>query len=264
MILNQRRWEYLIEYQEVLSYLNEATLEMQRADLTISDAYGIWLLTNIKLQYAQSLAKTKLAQNLLSTLKTRRAKVLDVPHAVAATFLDPRYRNDLTPETQQTAKIFIFKILRKVTMAEKYSSERHPEVSAENFNSVSKSNLLKAYFASKTAQPTNPNINDGALGNEIESFARSANVPVDITDFNLIQFWDDRAEIYPMLYKVVQYLITIPPTQVTVERAFSTLKFICSDQRCGLSETMLETILTIKLNASRVEEIFKKELDAIE
>lgn len=263
MLLDQRRWEYLIEYRDVLSYFNEATLELQKADLTISDAYGIWLLTNIKLQYAQSSAKTKLAEKLLSSLNVRRAKVLDVPHAVAATLLDPRYRSDLTLESQQTAKMFIVKILRKITAAEKRSLECSREISAQNVNTMTKNHLLQAYFASKASERINPNTNNDALFLEIDLFARLANVPVDITDFSLIHYWDSRAEQFPLLHKVVQYLITIPPTQVTVERAFSTLKYICSDQRCGLSEEMLEAILTIKLNSSRVENIFKSELQDI-
>lgn len=64
----------------------------------------------------------------------------------------------------------------------------------------------------------------------------------------IFQYWGKMKCVYPDLYTVAVNVIGVPTTQVTVERAFSALKFILSPQRTNLSEEMLEDILYIRLN----------------
>ena len=53
---------------------------------------------------------------------------------------------------------------------------------------------------------------------------------------------------YPDLYSIAVNVLPVPTTQVTVERAFSALKFILSPNRANLSEKMLADISYIRLN----------------
>ena len=46
----------------------------------------------------------------------------------------------------------------------------------------------------------------------------------------------------------LKIVFPVPATQVTVERAFSTLKFVLSDKRANIEDMLLEDILLINLN----------------
>lgn len=58
---------------------------------------------------------------------------------------------------------------------------------------------------------------------------------------DVLQFWHNHTQ------KEIKS-IAAPATQVSVERAFSTLKFILSDLRASVDEDLLEDILLLNLN----------------
>lgn len=63
-----------------------------------------------------------------------------------------------------------------------------------------------------------------------------------------IQYWSDRKSLHKELYKLSMITNSVPITQVSVERAFSSLAFILSPLRNSLGEDTLENILIIRLN----------------
>jgi hypothetical protein len=65
---------------------------------------------------------------------------------------------------------------------------------------------------------------------------------------NPLQFWENNIYKFTMLSAVANAVMAVPATQVTVERAFSALKYIYSDLRANLKEDLLEDILIIKIN----------------
>uniref|UniRef100_A0A6P4ECU6 Uncharacterized protein LOC108040188 n=1 Tax=Drosophila rhopaloa TaxID=1041015 RepID=A0A6P4ECU6_DRORH len=52
---------------------------------------------------------------------------------------------------------------------------------------------------------------------------------------NVLNFWRERKSTDPELYGLSKVCFAIPPTQVTIERAFSSLKLILVDKRNRLS-----------------------------
>jgi hypothetical protein len=61
------------------------------------------------------------------------------------------------------------------------------------------------------------------------------------------KYWENN-QVFKELADVANILFAVPATQVSMERAFPTLRLILSDYRDSLSEDMLEDILFIKLN----------------
>ncbi|KAH9384809.1 hypothetical protein HPB48_026825 [Haemaphysalis longicornis] len=51
---------------------------------------------------------------------------------------------------------------------------------------------------------------------------------------NMLKFWEERKERRAELYMLAQVALGVPATQVSVERAFSALKFVLSEQRSRL------------------------------
>ena len=53
------------------------------------------------------------------------------------------------------------------------------------------------------------------------------------------------------LLTTAKILSAMPVTQVSVERLFSSMKFILSDQRLSMTQELLESILYLRANAER-------------
>lgn len=65
---------------------------------------------------------------------------------------------------------------------------------------------------------------------------------------NIMEYWQEKKCIYPHLYQLAKVVHSVPATQVSVERSFSALKMMLTDQRCNLSEESLAKLLFVKLN----------------
>lgn len=72
-------------------------------------------------------------------------------------------------------------------------------------------------------------------------------------DLDVLKYWEnqkgDESRFFE-LYKVAQIIMATPATEVSVERAFSTLHFILNNYRSRLSNQQLEDILIVKLNSN--------------
>jgi hAT family C-terminal dimerisation region len=71
---------------------------------------------------------------------------------------------------------------------------------------------------------------------------------------DLITWWNEKAETLPILSGVALDTISIPVSEVSVERLFSHLKIILSKHRSKLTGPLLEDILFLRLNS-----LFKSE-----
>lgn len=65
---------------------------------------------------------------------------------------------------------------------------------------------------------------------------------------NILLFWDSNKNSCLELSMVAKVILSIPMTQVSVERNFSALKFILEDKRSNLTKKNLDNILMVKLN----------------
>lgn len=65
---------------------------------------------------------------------------------------------------------------------------------------------------------------------------------------NVLKYWYDKRFEHPLLYKLSTIVHGVPASQVSVERAFSTLKFILNDYRTRLQPWLLQDIMLVRLN----------------
>ena len=79
----------------------------------------------------------------------------------------------------------------------------------------------------------------------IEAFSKENRIGKET---NVLQYWLERKNVNPVLFHLSQIVLSVPATQVSVERLFSSLKFILSPQRSHMSETLLNDILLIRAN----------------
>lgn len=65
---------------------------------------------------------------------------------------------------------------------------------------------------------------------------------------NVLHYWDGIGSHDKQMWGLANVVFGAAPTQVSVERTFSTLRWVLSDLRKILGEARLEEILLLKLN----------------
>lgn len=70
--------------------------------------------------------------------------------------------------------------------------------------------------------------------------------------FNVINEYNLYSVSFPELHKVYKFILTIPLTQVSCERTFSTLKFVKSRLRATLNQDNLEALVMMQIERDRV------------
>lgn len=104
---------------------------------------------------------------------------------------------------------------------------------------------------------------------ESEENNNSSNVPVDdiktiIKKFigtreplttPVFDYWRKNMETKPELYKLATVIHSVPPTQTSVERAFSAMALILNPLKTRLSDKNLENMLLIRLNRENSDEM---------
>lgn len=73
---------------------------------------------------------------------------------------------------------------------------------------------------------------------------------------DLLQWWEDKKNIFPNLYKIARYIHAIPASSASAERIFSTAGRMCSN-RPNLRSEMMDEILFLKSNYDLLDATFR-------
>lgn len=74
------------------------------------------------------------------------------------------------------------------------------------------------------------------------------NQPLLPTHDNILKYWFEKRFTDPQLYYLSNIVLATPPTQVSVERLFSSLKFILNNLRMSLKDSIIDDILVVRNN----------------
>jgi hAT family C-terminal dimerisation region len=168
---------------------------------------------------------------------------------IAAIYLDPRYRTILSKDNVARAKLHIGKTLISIQNASVGSIEIAPE---EQTSETSDDDDIDALIKARELDVRNENVMDsGSLHNpnllsEFEKYEQLGRIDKKL---NVLEFWNRQRFVLPVIFAVAQIVLGLPTTQVSVERAFSCVKFLLSLQRCQLSSELLEDIVLIRCNS---------------
>lgn len=80
---------------------------------------------------------------------------------------------------------------------------------------------------------------------------------------SILEYWEGQKDANPTLYQLASMVNTIPPTQVTVERAFSILSIIYNAKRTRLAPDLLQHLLLKKLNRDLVAVINAEDIEKL-
>lgn len=254
----------LREIVHILAIPYKATIELQRYDLSLSDAYGSWLKMELHLKNKQRRAtRTGLENKLLVALSERknRHRIFKNPLMKAALYLDPRFRRLITISHEDTdeAKETLRSISNRLIVLSEGRLSDNMNQSNESDDSFDAQKEFDRYF-NRTA-PVDSNIQS-----DFEAVLDSYDPPPMKIDASLLKYWHDSYDQQhsKLLFDVAMAILAVPPTEVAIERDFSHLKIILSDLRTNLSPQTLENILTINLNKDLYLQINENDVNELE
>lgn len=257
------KWDIVVKILTVLKLPFEATNGAQKADFTLSDFFGCWLSMKRKLTKLMEEGDTALchfAQTLSEKLDSRGSILLNNMAMISAIYLDPRYKFKLSPEEVQIAKNSLEDLWKRIKIAREIQPELDVPEEEDSFEDECVSaGIPRAYYDDRAKPSTGTFVNE-ILINAFERYDQTDRLH---RKHSLMAFWNERRDEEPVLYDLACIIHSIPPTQATVERAFSTLGFIYSAKRTRLKPSLLENILLIRLNRDLVEPINRRDVEAL-
>lgn len=270
-----KKWNALREMESILHVPYLTTVMLQKDEFTLSDFFGCLQIMNMKInQIVNSPSKkyTNLAVKLQQTLSARKSKMLDNQLMLCALYLDPRYKCEIDKD-QDKVQLVKFtleniwervKIVKGDIIADCGIENGTPNTTSESLDSIY--DELDQQYNSMGMRCVDANDNFHGLdltqdrsqiAVAIEKYHRSVTVRMKSSE-SVLEFWEKNKEEFGLeLYELASIIFAVPPTQSSVERCFSALKFMLTDRRYNLNPELLEAMLLIHLN--RCEYYFLKE-----
>lgn len=121
-------------------------------------------------------------------------------------------------------------------------SSLDPEATV-NRNTVSR---LKAYLQSKDGRQNNFILSVDTMERKIDALSQERRLN---SAENIFNYWQQKKSEDNELYILSQTVLAVPSSQVSVERAFSALGLILTQNRTKLTDTNLNNVLIVKLNS---------------
>lgn len=201
-------------------------MALQRKDYTLSDFFGDWLKTKRNLE----MIGHDLARSILENMKKRESRILDNKLMLATVYLDPRYNFILNENQKTSAVIYLCELWCRL-------NEINPQ---ENIISEEETDEFAKFLSNSANVPQQLSIT-----HRIEQFLQRP--PINYKT-NIIEYWEKLKCEEAELFKLRVALFAVAPTQVDVERSFSSLTFIFNNYRSRLNTELLSQLLILRLN----------------
>lgn len=237
-------WEKTNEIIQILEIPYITTKEMQRVGYGLTDFYISWLRMTRSLGRITNSATNEnlnLAERLVEAMRDRESALLDTPTMLTAMFLDPRLKYRLNATQAELATMSIEKLYLRIS-----NMENRGQVIIDRNDTLDELNAEALVdSANRTFPNREPNIILRPLHESLAKF--EAVKPINIK-FNVFDFWRERKEEFPLLYKLATIVHSVQAGQCAVERDFSAFACARDSRRCKQRPKNLSNILMIRLN----------------
>lgn len=265
LLISDKKWPILREIISLLKIPYNGTIEFQSQKLTMSDAYNRWILMELRCKKCESMKayKTGLATLLLKALEARHETIFGNPLMASALYLDPRFQRVVTKSDEKTAiaKENILKIGHR--LLENSGVVNTSTVSIESLSyDFNEQDEMASFINQENTITSQSKQNPASKSADLETL-------VDIFQPNqlpntasVLEWWESMKDEHPELYDIAMVIYSVPPTEVQIERDFSSLDFVFPNRRSKLHHDRLEDIMLIFLNRELFEIVCKNDVEA--
>ena len=212
---------------------------------------GDFLKAWLKCEAALKKNESEFGPLLLASLQKRETQLMENVTFLSAIYLDPRFRNLLTEQQVSRARIHLTKTWTKL---QKMNPPLSNEVNVSD--AVDESDEFDEFIKEREQSAAVTSSEERAVTSKsithtefILSLEKYGTEPRLNSRLSVLQFWQQKKFEYPELFKLSEIVLAVPMTQVSVERAFSGLRFVLSDLRCAVTSEVLKDIMLIRCNA---------------
>ncbi|XP_055308426.1 zinc finger BED domain-containing protein 4-like [Sitodiplosis mosellana] len=247
-LLSEAEWNTVQNIIAILAPFNKYSKKVQSETATLSDFFGYWTMLRIKV----SKANDELSKNLLTQMDKYHHLLMKNPTLIAAVYLDPRFQRGVG-ENKDLAVVFLANLYAKIIEVEAYQDESNTVETIEEKNNEDGSYeeldqyldaCNSAYGVNRTSESSTPNEKE-KITTILNDFFGKVQLPLTAS---VLDFWNEKKDTYPELYKLASVIMAMPPTQTIVERIFSALALVLTSHRTRIGDETLEDILVVRLN----------------
>lgn len=252
--LAQESWNQFTQLLQVLECVAVLTTLLQAENLNVPDFIYHWFSMKMKLE---SLSDSSYALKLVQCIKEREKVIFQNKIVLAGWYLDKNLNVLMSPEQISMAKSVVRMVAAKresLSPQANFSNEEQMETDHESDSSAEESFDKFLKLKGKEAAATD-------CANSTSTLPRketSMNLEKEMKEYdkllvprkrpNVISWWNDETENFPLLSGIALDITSTPVTEVSVERLFSHLKIVLSKHRSKLNGSLLEDILFLRLN----------------
>lgn len=250
-------WNKLSATRDILKLFADKMTLMQKENLTLTDSLGCWIEIKARLE---KIKDCPFATELLENLNNRMAemKIFDNDVTLSAIYLDLRFHLLLTPSQAEAHLTYLHqKMSTKLhenarESAHEFCSSPAPYEDTDNVLEL----LMREKESLSLISRDTANAMDDLLQDEMRKFRQRVRATATS---DVMQNWRAEKFNFPILFELAKMVMAVAPTEVSVERNFSTLDFILNKRRNRLLDENLEMILFVKLNNSLFQDAFERE-----
>ena len=180
-------------------------------------------------------------------MEIREKVLLENSAFIAAIYMDPRFRNTVSPVDKARAKIHIFKTWKQIRHL-KSNDLPIPLPAPVSSNELEDDIdlLIKEREHSEHDSYSEEIDKDATIALALNEYEKEPRLK---KEDDVLKFWYSKKDCYPQLFQISQVLLSVPVIQVSVERTFSGVKFLLNPQRSRIDDGILDDILVIRCNA---------------
>lgn len=247
--LTEAQWQELEGLKALLHPFYISTIKIQKEDLTPGEFLAEW-------RYLKNFVTSRgglIAEGIKLSMERRESWLLKNKVFLAAIYVDPKYRI-LIKDSLHEARSALCEIAIKVKAIDPDNSEESSSEAGssnnESFEVKSMTDFEKLLDQDeKKEKGDNTGIKNISERDKFrQAFSIVTNEVEKVTRFSGMDV-KTAINAYPELIRDTARIITaLPPTQVSVERLFSALKLLKSDNRASLDANVLEAMLFLRTN----------------
>lgn len=245
-LLNDEEWNDIDNLVSLLEPFFIYTTKLQSDSCTLSDFYGYWMIIKYKLIKLND-DGTGLRTLSLQEMEQYTTMLLDNPIIAATVFLDPRYQISLNAEKKKLAILFLAGLHKRVTDLKKQTECEPDTQNTDDNDRDGFRNFLCSIRGDEETAAVRHQEGESQESEILNQLKKFSGTEIQSTA-SILQYWQTQKDKKPLLYDLACVIFSVPPTQTSVERAFSALAIVLSPRRVRLSDKTLQNILLIRLN----------------
>lgn len=251
VLVSSTPWSALEDFVKSMTPAKLLTKKLQTEQLTVGNFYLEWMLCLYKLQNIN----TEISTTLFNKMKQRETALFDNDTFINGIFLDPRVNSILTPEQLERAKQNLIKLFFKYFIIEYNTHTSDASVTELASSSTIEARSAMEEFLSSCYINRQNDLNilirrrdpQGEITTNIkQSFNAFLDEPLLKSSEDVLHYWEKSKNKFPLLYKLSKVVLAAPMTQVSVERLFSSLKFMVSNYRTSMKDNIIEDLLFLR------------------